>query len=83
MKNKYDYYQKIIEKCYNQKNIEYQKITLEELQNNLPQIDEYIDMVADTFMSDGLLDNYEPNEYGFELEETQDFLLRLRYSIVG
>ena len=48
---------------------------MEDLKLRIDLIDEYIEIVADTFCNLGLKEDWGPNEYGLELEEAQDYLL--------
>ena len=81
LRKNYLYYRNIIEDCYLFHKKTFQKVELEILKGRLDLIDEYIEIVADTFCDLGLKEDWEPNEYGLELEEAQDYLLRLRDSI--
>lgn len=82
LKKDYAYYQKIIEDCYIKQNRRFTKVSEEILKNNLSLIDDYTDVVVETFLSHGLQEDYEPNKYGFDLEDTKSYLLQLRYTIV-
>ncbi|MFT3848683.1 MAG: hypothetical protein QM739_08370 [Propionivibrio sp.] len=41
-------------------------------------IEEFCSLINDVFLMEGLLPNYEPNEYGLELEELLDSINRSR-----
>ena len=66
LRKNYLYFQNLIENCYRFQKKRFQKVELEDLKSRIDLIDEYIEVVV---------------EFGLELEETQDYLLRLRYSI--
>lgn len=81
LRKNYLYFQHLIENCYQIQKKEFSKVELEELKLRIDLIDEYIDVVVDTFCDLGLREDWEPNEFGLELEETKNYLLRLRDSI--
>lgn len=83
MKKNYSYYESIIEKCYFKQGKIYLSVSEETLKCNLSLIDEYIDMITDVFLSHGLQEDHEPNEYGLQLEDVKRYLLEMRYAIVG
>ncbi len=82
MKKDYLYYQKMIEECYMKQNRDFVKVSEETVKNSLALIDEYMEVVLETFLSHGLQKNDEPNRYGLDLEDVNDYLLQLRYMIV-
>ena len=82
-KSNYSYYQGAIKECYITQNKHFPEVSEEVLKGSLVLIDEYIDVVLDTFLSHGLQENYEPNKYGIELESIQDYLIEMRCAIVG
>ena len=73
----------MIRDCYAKQDRDYPQVSEETLRNSLALIDEYTDVVVETFLSYGLQDNYEPNKYGLDLEEVKEYLLKMRYAIVG
>lgn len=78
----YIYFLKIIEQCYKTQNRHFIPVPQEELSSNLNIIDKYTDVVLETFLSEGLREDDEPNEYGQELQDVINYLLELRYVIV-
>jgi len=82
MKKNFLYYMSIVEKCYTQQNKPFKNVSENELKNSLVLVDEFTEAVSDAFCEIGLLDNFEPNEYGLELEDVISYLLKLRYAIV-
>lgn len=83
MKKNFEYYQNVVKKCCLLQNKQIINFTESELRNNLSLVDECIDIILDEFMENGLREDYEPNEYGFELEDAKDYFVRIRISIVG
>ena len=49
---------------------------------NLIEVDQCLDVVSDILISEGFMEDDEPNAYGLILEDVIDFLLNIRYSIV-
>lgn len=80
--DKYLHYQKLIEECYLRQNKLFREVPKAALKRDLRLIDEYLDVVTDTFSADGLQEDDEPNEYGLVLEEIIDYLLKFRYALV-
>ena len=81
LRKNYLYFQNLIENCYRFQKKPFPKVELEDLKLRIDLIDEYIEVVVDTFCILGLREDWEPNEYGLELEDAKNYLLRLRYSI--
>lgn len=83
MKKSYDIIQPFIAQCYHILKKPYSKVDETTLRNDLSLIDKYLEVVSDVLLECGLQDNWEPNIFGFQLEEVMGYLLELRYSIVG
>ena len=81
LRKNYLYFQNLIENCYRFQKKPFPKVELEDLKLRIDLIDEYIEVVVETFCALGLKEDWEPNEFGLELEEVKNYLLRLRDSI--
>lgn len=72
----------IVENCVKNRNKAIRiPISLDELSKDINLIDKCIDCVLDEFCEKGLRNDSEPNEYGFKLEETIEFLNSYRYNL--
>ena len=51
------------------------------LEKNKEYIDEYCDVLLEAFTSDGIDEDYEPNSFGIDVENTIGWLFEFRYKL--
>lgn len=81
MTKDFQHHIKIIEECYRKHGIPFTLWQEDVLEKNKEYIDEYCDVLLEVFTSDGIDENYEPNLYGLDIENTISWLLEFRYKL--
>ena len=81
MDERFEYYKNIVRNCCLHQEIMYEDVPKSKLVNMTCLLDQYIEILTDEFLDRGLRENWEPNKYGFELEDAKDYFLKLRYPL--
>lgn len=74
----YTHLMRILEICMKARDIPFVTSPKHELERDLPHIDEYIDIISDMLLTNGLKTDSEPTAFGYQLERAIDYLLRMR-----
>mgnify|MGYP003370710999 CR=1 FL=1 len=81
MTNNFQHHIKIIEECYRKQGIPFTLWQEDVLEKNKEYIDEYCDVLLEAFTSDGIDEDYEPNSFGIDVENTIGWLFEFRYKL--